>query len=192
MDTGSDRTENAGAGTSVPRPAAFHGGTTSDGMTGGDIDTRTGEPSGVVTRLTDESDVEGSAHIQDNRADDAPDECDAGEQSVGYALKTKVVNFNRFIDETAKGLDPISAMVWLTLFRFARGGIAWASQETIADRLGMNPTTVYRHIRILKAKKLLRVVKNGRRGGHANTYQLGITVLEPVAKRPERSSRKPR
>lgn len=127
---------------------------------------------------------------------DAADPADGDANREGgperHSLYEKVTNFNDFIDETAKGLHPISAMVWMTLFRFARGGIAWASQNTIAERLGLSPKTVYRHIVILKKKRLLRVVKKGRRGRRCNTYQLGILPLEPVAKRPERSKRKPR
>lgn len=102
------------------------------------------------------------------------------------ALYKKVMNLNRFVDEAAKGLDPISMNIWIVLFRFECAGIAWASQETIAERLGLSPKTVYRHIAILKRKKLLRVVKQGHRGGRCNTYQLGILPLEPVAKRPDR------
>lgn len=117
---------------------------------------------------------------------------DRDAEPVGQSLYRKVTNLNRFVDEAAKGLDPISMNIWIVLFRFERAGIAWASQKTIAERLGLDPKTVYRHIAILKKKRLLRVVKQGHRGGRCNTYQLGILPLEPVAKRPERSKRKPR
>jgi hypothetical protein len=113
---------------------------------------------------------------------------DAGSepQRADSPLYRKVMNFNRFMDETAKGLDPISAMIWMMIFRFENGSLAWASQQTIATRLGVSVKTVCRHIAILKKKRLLRVVERGRRGGRSNTYQLGILRLDPVAKRPER------
>jgi hypothetical protein len=114
------------------------------------------------------------------------------EQPERHSTLEKVRQLNRFIDGAAKGLDPISAMVWITLFRFARGGIAWASQQTIAERLGLDVKTVRRHIKVLKKQNLLRVVEKGSRGGRCNTYQLGILELEPAPKRPSRSNRKPR
>jgi hypothetical protein len=122
----------------------------------------------------------------------AEEHVDRDAEPVGQSLYRKVTNLNRFVDEAAKGLDPISMNIWIVLYRFERAGIAWASQKTIAERLGLDPKTVYRHIALLKKKKLLRVVKQGRRGGRCNTYQLGILRLEPVAKRPDRSKREPR
>ncbi len=137
------------------------------------------------------SDEAGNAEGGDS-AEPVDGDADREAEPESHSLYDKVTNFNEFIDKTVKGLDPISSLVWLTLFRFARGGIAWASQETIATRLGLSSKTVYRHIAILKEKRLLRVVKQGHRGGRCNTYQLGILPLEPVAKRPERSKSKPR
>jgi hypothetical protein len=109
-----------------------------------------------------------------------------------HPAKDKVLDYNRFIDDALKGLDPMTAVVWLVLFRFARGGTTWASQETIAQRMGVDPKTVMRHIKILKTKQLVRVVKKGSRGGRANTYQLGILPLELRVKAGRSRSRKPR
>ncbi len=107
-------------------------------------------------------------------------------------LVRKVLNNNRFIDDTLKGLDPITALVWFVLHRFERNSVAWASQKTIAERMGVDPKTVMRHLKILKKKQLVRVVKQGTRGGRANTYQLGILPLEKRPKPKRSSPRKPR
>jgi hypothetical protein len=153
----------------------------------GDMAVDIGSGQHAPGNLGDEGRHDESAEEQ-TAEEDACHEAKPGEN----ALYEKVINLNRFIDETARGLDPISFCVWMTLFRFARGGIAWASQKAIADRLGLDPKTVCRHIAMLKEKKLLRLVKKGHRGGRANTYQLGILPLEAVPKRPARSRRKPR
>lgn len=114
-----------------------------------------------------------------------------GEAGPG-PLKQKMLNYNRFIDESLKGLEPMTAVVWLVLFRFARGGGTWASQKTIAERMGVDPKTVMRHLKILKKKQLVRVVKPGTRARRANTYQLGILPLEKRPKAKRSSPRKPR
>jgi hypothetical protein len=177
MDTGSEP---------APRTAG-------DQATGGQENGEHGMSDGIVSAVLVPEVLESRGYqdeIAGKQAVEEDDGCEA--QPGGNPLYEKVKNLNRFIDETARGLDPISFCVWMTLFRFARGGIAWASQKTIADRLGLDLKTVCRHIAILKRKKLVRVVKEGHRGGRANTYQLGILPLEAVPKRPARSQPKPR
>jgi hypothetical protein len=178
MDIGSDR----------PLEALDEALTDKEGEGVGDRSSVAGSSDGSRGSLVDEMPGPGDL-APEAAADPEPSQEDRQRR---HPLKTKVMNFGRFIDETARGLDAISAMVWFTLFRFENDGIAWASQQTIAERLGVDAKTVYRHIGILKEKKLLRVVKRGRRGGHCNTYQLGILPLEPVAKRPARVNTKPR
>jgi hypothetical protein len=134
----------------------------------------------------------------DDTVDEPGDETDeaqalAGEETPGPGpLKKKVLNFNRFIDATLHGLEPMTAVLWFVLFRFERDGITWASQKTIAGRMGVDPKTVMRHLKILKNKQLVRVVKQGTRGGRANTYQLGILPLEKRSKPTRSNLRKPR
>jgi len=132
--------------------------------------------------------------LRGDEAENGPQEAadDDQDQAQRYSTVEKVRQLNRFVDEAAKGLDPISMNVWLVLFRFAREGIARASQQTIAERLGLDVRTVRRHLKVLQKKQLLRVVEKGNRGGRSNTYQLGILPLEPVPKRPSRSIRRPR
>lgn len=176
MDTGSERSYEAPEDTDV------------GGMTGAD-DQLHGDalpPPDAQEAAEEELRGDGAEEALQEAAGDDQDE------SQRYATVEKVRQLNRFVDEAAKGLDPISMNVWITLFRFARGGIAWASQQTIAERLGLDVRTVRRHLKILQKKQLLRVVEKGSRGGRSNTYQLGILPLEPVPKRPGRKKRKPR
>ena len=51
---------------------------------------------------------------------DDPDEGPEAQQK-DTRLYIKVKNFNKFIDESLKGLAPPVALTWLVLFRFARG-----------------------------------------------------------------------
>jgi len=198
VGTGSDRAECVEEDIPATRPRASGGGGCGTEIRGVTAEVRPVASPLEPPQIASEIGVVGGNPDEDVPPDHAAGNTEAGEQddeaeqSGALRLKAKVGNFNRFIDETVKGLDPISALIWLTLFRFARGGIAWASQETIAKRLGINSGTVSRHIHTLEEKKLLRVLEKGRRGGKCNTYQLGILPLEPVAKRPERSGKKPR
>ena len=104
----------------------------------------------------------------------------------------KVEQFNRFVDEALAGLPPTAAVLWLTLFRFAKNGIAKVSQQTLAGRLGVDVKTVRRNLEVLLAKKgLVRIKKQGAKGRGCSVYQLGITPLGPRAK-PNRRKQPPR
>jgi len=112
---------------------------------------------------------------------DDPDE-DAEAQKQDTRLYIKVTNFNKFIDESLKGLDSAVALTWLVLFRFARDGVARVSKATIAERLGMSERHVARMIESLEGQKLIKVVKRAKYKQGCNVYQLGIRPLEKSQK----------
>ena len=74
--------------------------------------------------------------------------------------------FNAFVDFTAGELRRSELLVWLTLYRDTRDGIATTSQRDIANRCGINRKTVERSIESLIGRGLLVVVRTGgfRRG----------------------------
>jgi DNA-binding MarR family transcriptional regulator len=73
---------------------------------------------------------------------------------------------NAFVDYTAGGLRKSELLVWLTLYRDTRDGVATSSQRDIANRCGINRKTVERSVASLIGRGLLIVVKSGgfRRG----------------------------
>jgi hypothetical protein len=182
MDTGSSC--DAGMGDRADEIAA------ASGHGWQDRGQRTAAHSHLTTSELPDGDDEAMDHPGDE-TDEAQASATGGTRGPG-PLKEKVLHYNRFIDDTLKGLEPMTAVVWFVLFRFARGGVTWASQKTIADRMGVDPKTVMRHLTILKKKQLVRVVKQGTRGGRANTYQLGILPLDKRPKPKRSSPRKPR
>jgi hypothetical protein len=95
------------------------------------------------------------------------------------ATGLKVFRFNQFIDEALAGLPPTAAVLWLTLFRLEKQGVAWASQGTLAKRLGVDEKTVYRNMKILLDKKLVQIARQGGLGQGSNKYRLGLLPLEP-------------
>jgi len=118
--------------------------------------------------------------------------CDSPAAPTQGRCVEKVLHFNRFIDEALAGLPPSAALLWLTLFRYAKNGIARVSQGKLAERMGVDVKTVRRNLRILLDKnEMIRVVKKGANGRGCNVYELGIIPLEPRAK-PNRRKRPPR
>jgi AraC-like DNA-binding protein len=112
---------------------------------------------------------------------DDPDE-DPEAQQTDTRLYIKVKNFNKFIDESLKGLDSAVALTWLVLFRFARDGVARVSKATIAERLGMSERHVARMIESLEGQNFIKVVKRAKYKQGSNVYQLGIRPLEKSQK----------
>jgi hypothetical protein len=136
--------------------------------------------------------------------DECPDECGVVGGNVDNPARhspaaptqgrcvRKVKHFNRFIDDALAGLPPSAALLWLTLFRYAKDGIARVSQGKLAERMGVDVKTVRRNLRILLGKNgMIRVVKQGAKGRGCSVYQLGIISLEPRAK-PNRRKKPPR
>lgn len=79
---------------------------------------------------------------------------------------------NAFIDFTAKDLGRAELLVWLTLFRDCRDGLARSAQADIARRTGLCRKTVYSALRRLEALGLVRVVRRGRLGSGPSSYRL--------------------
>ena len=100
----------------------------------------------------------------------------------------KIKTFNRFIDETLAGLPSTAAVLWLTLFRFERQGIARASLNTLAKRMGVDRKTVDRNMRLLYKHELIKKERQGGIGKGSNVYRLGLLPLERRAK-PQRRSK---
>ena len=118
--------------------------------------------------------------------------CDSPAVPTQGRCVRKVKYFNRFIDDALAGLPPTAAVLWLTLFRYAKDGIARVSQGKLAERMGVDVKTVRRNLRILLDKNgMIRVVKQGAKGRGCSVYQLGIISLEPRAK-PNRRKQPPR
>lgn len=119
--------------------------------------------------------------VIDAKVDDPA--CDSPAAPTQGRCVEKVLHFNRFIDEALAGLPPSAALLWLTLFRYAKDGIARVSQDTLAKRMGVDVKTVRRNLRILLDKEwMIRVVKQGTKSRGCSVYQLGIISLEPRAK----------
>ena len=114
----------------------------------------------------------------------APLECDQ-QARPDTRLYKKVMALNAFIDNTAKGLKPTEALVWLALFRFARDGLATVPKATVAKRLGIDEKTVSRSIRTLQKRGLVRLEYRGGKGRGCNQYRLGIAELEKLQRRAE-------
>jgi hypothetical protein len=114
-------------------------------------------------------------------ARDAHDYADEGDirDDEYSATGLKVFRFNKFIDEALAGLPPTAAVLWLTLFRLEKQGVAWASQRTLKKWLGVDEKTVYRNMKILLDKKLVQIARQGGLGQGSNKYRLGILPLEP-------------
>jgi hypothetical protein len=96
---------------------------------------------------------------------------------------------NQFIDQSVAGLPPTAALLWLTLFRFARGGTAVVGQKTLAARLSVDVKTVKRNMRTLYRLKLVKILKRAVKEKKVNEYQLGILQL-PARPKPDRSAGK--
>lgn len=110
-----------------------------------------------------------------------PDTAPAPEEG---RLTKKIKALNRFVDESQRGLDPSTALVWLTLFRHAWNGVAEVSQSTIAKKMGVGTKTVQRGIEKLVALKLLKITRHGGNGRGCHKYQLGLCALDSRPKKP--------
>jgi hypothetical protein len=106
-------------------------------------------------------------------------------------LYKKVMAFNLFIDETAKGLTDGEFKVWCALYRFENNGLARASKKTIGVRVGKSERQVSRYISGLIRKGVLDIAKKGGSNGRCNEYRLGVKTL-PALPRRRKSKPKPK
>lgn len=96
-------------------------------------------------------------------------------QKRRQASSGRFESINIFVDEVMAGLSRAEALVWLALWRDTRNGRACTSYLRLAHRLGANRATVYRAIKRLKAKGLIRVVRKGGIGRGPSVYQITAT-----------------
>ena len=92
-------------------------------------------------------------------------------------LTRKIKLLNKFVDQTIKGLDSQTALLWVVLFRHERDGAVKISSKRLAAIMNVHPRTVSRHLKILKQNKLLRKTKSGKQGLYGNEYQIGQRAL---------------
>jgi DNA-binding MarR family transcriptional regulator len=92
--------------------------------------------------------------------------------SAKEAVANRFVVFNAFIDFTASGLRRSEILVWLTLFRDTRDGVARSSQTSIAKRCGVSRKTVERAIRELEGRELLSIVRRGGLNQGPSSYRV--------------------
>lgn len=94
---------------------------------------------------------------------------------------------NAFVDFTAGELRRSELLVWLTLYRDTRDGVATSSQRDIANRCGISRKTVERSVESLIGRGLLIVTKpGGFRRGSASYRVLPISRerLDKLARSP--------
>jgi DNA-binding MarR family transcriptional regulator len=116
-------------------------------------------------------------------------ECD-GQARPDSRLYKKVLALNAFIDESAKGLSPSAALVWLTLFRFARDGVALVSKATVGARIGLSERMVGRHVKTLIRHGLVKLDRHGGASRRCNRYRLGVKQLGPHSAKPSKARQK--
>ena len=92
-------------------------------------------------------------------------------------LTRKIKLLNKFVDQTVRGLDSQTALLWVILFRHERDGAVKISSKRLAAIMNVHPRTVSRHLKILKQNNLLRKTKSGKQGLYGNEYQIGQREL---------------
>lgn len=95
---------------------------------------------------------------------------DADRPKRRFAVRFALLN--RFVDETAGTLTRSELLVWLTLYRDSRSGVAETGQTDIARRSGLNARTVRWAIDRLKSRGLVDIVRQGGLGKGASRYRL--------------------
>ncbi len=101
--------------------------------------------------------------------------------SVGKVNENKHSNrfaiLNEFIDSGMLGLPPLQSLVWLVLYRDARGNVAEVSASYIARRIGVVRRSVTRALKGLRDRDLICILKRGGLNKGANTYLIHPKAL---------------
>jgi hypothetical protein len=84
---------------------------------------------------------------------------------------------NQFVDVTARTLPRAPALVWLTLWRDTRDGVARTAVADLARRTGVDERTVMRALSRLVADRLVEVVHRGGLGRGVSVYR--VTPVSP-------------
>jgi DNA-binding Lrp family transcriptional regulator len=73
-------------------------------------------------------------------------------------VEARIKNFTPMMDDLVKSYGIVTAAVWGRIWRYAQqeNGVCQASQDKIADELGINRRTVIRHIKVLVDNDYLR------------------------------------
>ena len=88
------------------------------------------------------------------------------------ASSDRFSSINAFVDITMKGLTRAEALVWVTLWRDTRNGLARPSMGYLARRVGCDRRTICRALRELCRRGLVELVRRGAKGGGTNVYRL--------------------
>ena len=95
----------------------------------------------------------------------------------------RFADLNTFVDFTAGTLERSELLVWVTLFRDCRDGIARTGQADLARRTRLGLRTVRRAIKSLTKRGLLEIARRGGVSVGPSTYRL--RPLEPARTTPE-------
>lgn len=79
---------------------------------------------------------------------------------------------NSFVDFTLADLARAEIAVWLILYRDTREGTARTAVSDLARRAGCDRTTVFRALRRLETRGLVKVVHRGGLGKGASRYRV--------------------
>ncbi len=102
----------------------------------------------------------------------------------------KIRNFTPLVDPIIIELGLVSAAVFGRIWRYANGGVCYASQKTIGEQLSLDRSTVNKHIQILiEAKYIEDLTPNVKRKVHqyrptrkANiTFELTVNADTPTS-----------
>ena len=97
---------------------------------------------------------------------------------------------NQFVDQSLRRIGTAAALVWMVLYRDTRpDGVARASQQNIAERIGRSVRTVYAALRQLETAGLVIVVRHGRLNSGVSVYRVRPLVrggLQPAIRRTHR------
>jgi hypothetical protein len=99
-----------------------------------------------------------------------------GLSAVRRISRDRFKTLNSFVDVTMKDLTSSEALVWLTLFRDVRDGLAKVSQAYIAQRTGLRQATVSVAIKGLINRDLVVVVRQGGFRKGISTYRIRGSV----------------
>jgi hypothetical protein len=87
---------------------------------------------------------------------------------------------NGFVDFSLADLSRAEIAVWLILYRDSRDGVARTSLSEIARRAGCNRGTVFRAVRDLKRRGLVKAVYRGGRSRGISRYRVQALPKEDL------------
>ena len=79
---------------------------------------------------------------------------------------------NTFVDTSIGDLSRAEIAVWLVLYRDSRNGAAQSAQSWIAQRAGVDKSTVVRALSSLRAKGLIQQLKRGGPNAGISLYRV--------------------